>query len=153
MARPRNKDRDEVVLRMWADGAEAADIGKVIGLAVPGVNSIVRRLRILGGPDAPGPRRRGGEGRFRSNNNALGRNGRPPALGAPRPFTPRHIEGQPTEGTKPFLDYRYRADCAFPMWADGARFTPDAMVCGRPSDGHQYCPVHTRLTYEPRRSA
>jgi hypothetical protein len=83
------------------------------------------------------------------NNNARGFNGRPRPAGVPRTYTPKTLEGQPTEGTKLFLAYRYLTDCAFPMWADGARFTPESMVCGRSTEGRHYCPVHRLLTYRP----
>ena len=58
------------------------------------------------------------------------------------PKLPATIETAPDpKDQKPFLGgYRYRRDCAWPMWLANDGPEVEKMVCGAPTGGHVYCP-------------
>ena len=146
--------QDELLIKMWRDGARTADIGVALKKTKNSIISRARRLMDRGAPIRPrnSPIMRGEAANYHPT---LHHTPNYPIRAYPKV---KKLKVKPTlEELKdcdipgvPF-GQAHKTQCAWPLWHDD---TPrdERKVCGRPGIiGGHYCEHHTLRAYTPRR--
>lgn len=121
--------RNERILNLRGNGRAVSNIAALLDMSPATIRTIISVANKNGDPRAA-PRR---VHERRVGGLVVG------VVAEPRPQEPPAPD--PLVGTVAFIDST-RSQCAWPMWGD--RFTPDALVCGRPIAGEMtsYCSFH-----------
>ena len=140
------KSREDELRRLWGENLSQQEIAAALsGISWKAVGNKAKRMGLP--PRAPVRREYAPPPAKKSHPRISARTelviGTKGPGGAPKPIPVNMAEAQ--TGGKPWLTYRYKRDCAWPLWAAGEKSPYRMMVCGCPATAGVYCAEHASV--------